>query len=162
MDELPKMIRDAMDDKSIGIRPLAREAERKGLKLSTGTISDYRNGNLPRTIRRDTLEAFSILLNIPMSRLLESAGVDDDPERMSLQESLAGLEPRQQKLIRQLISELAHSNRTHSNDHHDDSPRHLQPVQDADRPDAGEEQKIAARNQPDPNIGMEDEPEEGP
>lgn len=35
-------------------------------------------------------------------------------------------------------------------------------VETADRSDALEEQKIAARNQPDPNISMTDEPTDGP
>lgn len=143
MNDLSKMINDAMNDREVGVNALAREAKRRDLSLSSGTISDYRNGNLPRTIRPETLEAFGILLNIPIQKLIEAAGIAEDPERMSLQESLQGLEPRQQKLIRQLIAELTRSNRAEDEEQPVDEPRKpLALVQDADSQDAGEEQKM--------------------
>ncbi|WBL18471.1 hypothetical protein [Citricoccus sp. NR2] len=110
MDELAKLIDDAMTEKGIGVNALNRAAERAGLKLSASTISLYRRGAFPKSVPAETLHAFSVLLDIPERDLHRAAygtgGPTATAERATLAESLGKLSPRHRKLVSQLIHEL--------------------------------------------------------
>lgn len=117
MPELSRLIDEAMTKKNIGINALSRAADKAGLPLSASTISLYRRGSLPKSIPSKTLEAFSQLLGIPRNDLYEAAyggqvSAEDQQERASLEESINRLPERQQKLVRQLIHELARNENT--------------------------------------------------
>ena len=123
MTDLAKIIVQVMDDKDIGVNELSRLANARGFKLSPSTVSAYRRGRIPKHVPASTLDAFAVLLGIPKADLYEAAygerNVAGVRERASFEESLIGLTDTQQKLVRQLVIELAGANR--------EEPHHEQP-----------------------------------
>ncbi|NIH70522.1 helix-turn-helix domain-containing protein [Auritidibacter ignavus] len=148
MTDLAKIIVQVMDDKDIGVNELSRLANARGFKLSPSTVSAYRRGRIPKHVPASTLDAFAVLLGIPKADLYEAAygerNVAGVRERASFEESLIGLTDTQQKLVRQLVIELAGSN--HKGTHHDTT-------QPAD--DTGEQWTLAAHPERDTDIPLD-------
>lgn len=141
MDELTRLINEAMDARNLGVNALKRSADRAELKLSSSTISLYRRGSFPKSIPEDTLQAFSQLLDIPVEKLYRAAYGNDGAaivgERVTITDSLDRLNPRQQKLVRQLIHELSRTQEVPNDTNHETQSAY----------------GLAAYNDPDPDIG---------
>lgn len=73
MNDLPELLKRHLPEGWSG-RQVAREAERRGLKLSPATANNYLNGRGGRP-SEDVLTAFSAVLTIPMARLRSAAGL---------------------------------------------------------------------------------------
>lgn len=73
MSELSELLTRSLPDGWSG-RQVARDAERRGLRLSPATANNYLNGRGGRP-SEDVLKAFSAVLTIPLARLRAAAGL---------------------------------------------------------------------------------------
>lgn len=150
MNELSKIIANAMDEKGIGVNELARLAKQRDYPLSPSKVSTYKRGILPKVISDETLQAFHRLLDIPLDDLRQAAfqaGSSEVEERTSLAQAISEMNPRHRSLIRQLIQELNTSQES-DNDHPDESQESRDELQARrERSNSQPEQKIAAYEQ---------------
>jgi transcriptional regulator with XRE-family HTH domain len=95
---LSKLLNDSNTDR-LSARRIQAVAESKGVRVTNTSISKYLRGE-PETPSEKVLQAFSVALGIPMTRLREAAGVPaGEPVPFILPKNANRLTLKQRELI---------------------------------------------------------------
>ncbi len=105
MSTLSNLLNDSNRERLSG-RGIQAIAQARGARVTNTSISKYLRGE-PETPSEKVLQAFSVALGIPMTRLREAAGVRaGEPEPFILPENANRLTARQRELILHTIRVL--------------------------------------------------------
>ncbi|TDK25844.1 hypothetical protein E2F48_11520 [Arthrobacter crusticola] len=105
MSSLSNLLNDSNPEK-LSARRIQAVAEMRGVKVTNTSISKYLRG-APEIPSEKILHAFSVALNIPVTRLREAAGVPvGEPEPFVLPECANRLTARQRELVLHTIRVL--------------------------------------------------------
>lgn len=109
MTTLRDLIQAAKDDSGLGVREIARTAERHGHRLSPSSVSNILSGKTA-TVSAETAQALSVVLGIPLEQITASMTTGPD-----LGEWVPPLEARsltgtQRRLLEDVIRQFSQGN----------------------------------------------------